>query len=516
MQTAALVDYSLAKRAPMTLISSATLAFLLAALVTNFDAVPVLAGVASAAAVFALGLCPEAAVVVIASVLYSNVAFILRSGGALSGAVPLVIPLLAAIPAAHHLIVCRERPRIDVVFLLMTWLLVARLFSSFGAEDVGFAFADLIQYAAEGLALYWLVLNIIRSLPTLRRVLWGVTLTAALLASLSGYQSLTGDYSRQFGGLAQRQLRHTGEDKPRLQKEAELRAAGVVVSDRAGGPFGDPNRYAQILLVALPFALYLFQCAPSRRGRLTAGIAAAVVLCGVMLTYSRGAAIALGLLLSLLCAWRYIRWLHAGLLAIVLVGGTVTLAPSYAARLATIVTAGTLVDPNEARDTDSAIRGRATEMLAALAVFRDHLFLGVGPGQYVPFYSQRYQLTQVTRYRTLAEPREAHNMFLQFGAENGVVGLAILCAMLTWLIGGLHRARRYWRGREPELSHLAAALLLSVVAYLGTSTFLHLAYERYFWFLLAMCGAGLRLLQLTARERVDALRPRPNAPARVS
>ena len=41
---------------------------------------------------------------------------------------------------------------------------------------------------------------------------------------------------------------------------------------------------------------------------------------------------------------------------------------------------------------------------------------------------------------------------------------------------------------------------MSIVVYLGCGLFLHLAYERYFWFLLGTAGAALQLMRQEARR----------------
>jgi hypothetical protein len=54
---------------------------------------------------------------------------------------------------------------------------------------------------------------------------------------------------------------------------------------------------------------------------------------------------------------------------------------------------------------DGAIKGRATEMLAALAVYLDHPFIGVGPGQYVPFYSEKVSVARRTELPGICRAR---------------------------------------------------------------------------------------------------------------
>jgi hypothetical protein len=57
------------------------------------------------------------------------------------------------------------------------------------------------------------------------------------------------------------------------------------------------------------------------------------------------------------------------------------------------------------------------------------------------------------------------------------------------------RARRRWLRVRPEYGHLATGMALAVIAYMFSGITLHLSYERYFWFLLALAGSTAWLLR---------------------
>ncbi len=71
----------------------------------------------------------------------------------------------------------------------------------------------------------------------------------------------------------------------------------------------------------------------------------------------------------------------------------------------------------------------------------------------------------------------------------------------------LWKERLRWSGVRDDYAYLATAMLLSLAAYLGSGVFLHLAYERYFWFLVAIANATILVLR---REAMDA-EPQPAA-----
>ena len=58
-------------------------------------------------------------------------------------------------------------------------------------------------YLTEGLILYLLVSNAVRSTRTLNRVVWILIIAGSLLGAISIYQELTHTYTNNYGGLAQ-------------------------------------------------------------------------------------------------------------------------------------------------------------------------------------------------------------------------------------------------------------------------------------------------------------------------
>lgn len=449
-------------------------------------------GVVGLLAVLLLCVVPEAAALAGVAVLYANVV-VAFDGSPLYpfvGASPMA---LLAIPAAYHVIIRRREVRLDAVFLLLIAYLAVLLAGSFVAVDTGLALREILQYATEGLLLYWLVVNAVRSRVVLNRVMGVTVVTCAVLAGMTAYQTLTGHYEQQFGRLAQRALPDDAPEGP--ARPAARLEAGVHLADRAAGPTGDPNRYAQILLVVLPWAAYFTRHARTPSRRVAGRAAVALIAAAIALTYSRGAFLAMAPLAACLLAWRYVSLTRLAGLGLALACLVMLVAPSYGTRMATIAGLGALGDADAGVEPDGAIRGRATEMLAALAVFLDHPWLGVGPGQYVPSYSQQYQQLDEVSFRSLPRPREAHSLYVAIAAETGMAGLLVFALVVGVPFLALGRARRYWRARSPSRADLAAALQLSVVAYLATGVFLHLSYERYLWYLLGMAGAAVLVLR---------------------
>jgi hypothetical protein len=62
------------------------------------------------------------------------------------------------------------------------------------------------------------------------------------------------------------------------------------------------------------------------------------------------------------------------------------------------------------------------------------------------------------------------------------------------LLRDLRAIRLLLMRRRPDLARAAAGFSLLILAYLGTGMFLHLAYERYYWFMVGLTAAAAGIL----------------------
>jgi len=465
----------------------------LALVVDRFDAPMVLGGLLLVAAAVVMVARPALATLLCAFLLYVNFPAILTKRHGLPAAVAGAFILLLAFPLLHHLLVRRERARVDAPWALMLVLLIAMLASSSLSAKPALALDGVVNYVAEGVVLYWLVVNGVRDLKSLRLVIGTLLAAGSLLAALSLYQELTGSYKQEFGGLAYRNYIDEADPSPEV-----ARLIGHQDWNRAQGPVGEPNRFAQIMIVLVPLGLFLHRTSTTRRSRFCVACATSLIVGGVVLTLSRGAFLALG---ALAVTFVFLRWVHPSRLLVwacvfVMLGPLLT--PYFLPRLQSFVAVGSLVagGPSSASQVDGAVRGRATEMLAALHAFLDHPIIGVGPGLYTPLYSVEYQQKNPDfKFRDLQVPRRAHMLYIELAAELGVIGLTIFMAVVLVIVRQLWQARRRWIEMRPDLADLATGFLLSLFAYLTTALTMHLAYQRYYWFLLALAAAALHVMR---------------------
>jgi O-antigen ligase len=231
-----------------------------------------------------------------------------------------------------------------------------------------------------------------------------------------------------------------------------------------------------------------------------AGACTLLIISGILLTFSRGAAVALVGLFLTMAALRYIRardLVVVGLTIALLIG---VVAPQAIIRLDSLAGVGALLSSQEG-GADGAIVGRATSNLAALNAFLDHPVVGVGPGQYFRRYSQDYGNDLGLRH--FDSQRRAHNLYLETAADLGIIGFSAFMAVIGATLLPLWRLRRRLRAKRPDLANIAASFFLSVTAYLYTGVFLHLSYERYFWLLLALAAVAAAVIRDDAGPELE-------------
>lgn len=424
-----------------------------------------------------------------AFLLYSNILVALARETPVPTAINALVPGLLAFAVLHRVLIRREPIVVDRTLLVMLLFLAVMLISAFWAVGPTHAVSRTGVFVVEGLMLYFLVRNAINSLTELRRAAVGVLLAACLVSSLALFQAVTGNYEQDFMGLAERQLEHLEEPGRAPAPPSEM-----GLEDRAHGPVGDANRFAQILMMALPLALVLGMTARSRLAALISYGSALVVLAGIFVTYSRGGFLTLAVLAVLMVPMRLIRLRH--LVGLVVAGLLLApvVAPGYTQRMLSIGGVAELFGSTEA-EADGATRGRTTEMLSALAAYVEHPILGVGPGQYMPYYSIYYQSLPEISIREIAHERRAHSLYLELAAELGTVGLVVFLLIPLLLLRDLRALRLALQdARRPDLARLAASFSLVLLAYLGAGVFLHLAFERYYWFMVGMTAAAAGVL----------------------
>jgi putative inorganic carbon (HCO3(-)) transporter len=437
---------------------------------------PIIAAAGLAAVLLGLAsvIRPEIATLIVVFLLYSNAAVVAVTRFGMPLFIGAIVPMILVVPLGYELLIKRQKIVITPAFPWVAGFLLVQILGVLFARDMSDAMAGLITFLLEGVGLYLLVVNVVRTPAAMRNVIWTLLAVGAFLGGLSVFQAATGTYSSDYFGFAQ-------SDKT---NDLGITVAGLA---RLAGPIGEKNRYAQIMLMLVPLAL--FQAWTERRRVLKlAAYGVAVLASGaVILTFSRGAAVGFAMVIVVMTLLRYIKPIQ--LFAVLMLAVALLIAvPQYAERLTSL---NPIVDAitgggDSANQADHSITSRATENLAALAVFSDHPIIGVGPGEFSSYYREYANDIAIS---VKAEDRQAHNLYLATAAETGVLGLICLMAVLAVTLWELAKARRKWIGRRTDLANMATAFSLSVLTYMTTGIFLHLSYARYFWLIMALAGA---------------------------
>jgi O-antigen ligase len=273
-------------------------------------------------------------------------------------------------------------------------------------------------------------------------------------------------------------------------------ASGLAVGDsaRSTGTVGDANEFAAGLVVAAvlagAFALNRRYSIPAR-----AAGGCVVVLCvfGVFTSLSRGGLVALGVatLVAVLAAG---RWrLRVVAVACVLIGSVglyfTAFAPLPARERVTNIGGGT---------------GRLDLWTVGARMVESEPLLGVGVGNF-PVASIHYLLRPGAIERAefiITTPKVAHNTYLQFFAELGVLGGTLFLGIVLFSITCALRAAHIFRGTQDEqMEILMRGLVVALAGYLTAIVFISANYSKLMWILLAL---GPATLAVAGRSEMDA------------
>ena len=487
---------SVLDRATITVFATSAAAVLLALAVSIAVASEPLLALAAILGVMLLAVVlvvPDTAALIAIALIYSNALVI---GSRLHGVPYLaasVLPMLIAVPIAYRLLIARERVAIPAPLPFLIVYLLVQILGTLLARDLGPATAELARFLSEGVLIYLLVTQALRSSVILHRAVWTLLIVGATLGGLSFLQQVTGSFDNDYLGFAQLSEGEAGS----------AAAGGRNEIFRSGGPIGEQNFYAQMLVVLVPLGISRALGERQLLTRLGAVAVTVLIGLGVVSTYSRGAAVALLMLLAAMAVLRYVKPVHIVLVGIAL-GIVLSSAPAYVERLSTIEELPSVVGGGET--TDPVLLQRTNDVLAAALVFIEHPIIGVGPGMFRWYY--REYAPRVPGLEGSGD-YAAHNFYAEVAAETGLLGLLAMASIFGLTIRELVRARRRWVGVDRDRETLATGFLLSMLVYLFTGLFLHVAYQRYFWLVMAIAAAAGWILTREAGPSPPALAGRP-------
>ncbi len=219
---------------------------------------------------------------------------------------------------------------------------------------------------------------------------------------------------------------------------------------RASGAFADPNFFGQYIATAAVLGLGLLAVSPPRVRVVLIPLVVIFFLC-VVLSFSRTALIGAVAGVTVLLAMRHRRAALIFLLTAMVLG--VTLYPAFLE-----LRQGAQLTPADQYDMVFTQDSRSTIAAAGLAMFAASPIFGVGFGvfQYVsPGFFEG----------GAPDSTYSHNQYINILAEQGIIGVVLVVALVVTL------GRALLRSRSP----LRATALAMGATYLAASLFLHTA-----------------------------------------
>ncbi len=205
-----------------------------------------------------------------------------------------------------------------------------------------------------------------------------------------------------------------------------------------------PNPFAGFLLLTLPVELVRLAHAGSRRDLLAHGFLSVLLATSLVLTYSRGAWLSLLIVLPAMGVLLRPASRRDAAVRLVAVAVLITGAVGLLTRGAVLSPAGQTVSGRAASvadATDVSVQGRLNFWKAGVSIFRDHPWVGTGPGTFGAVHA-RYQ-RDVRFYA-----RDPHSLYVQTFAEMGAIGGVALVAFLGMLGWAWSRSLVYYKGHD--------------------------------------------------------------------
>ena len=267
---------------------------------------------------------------------------------------------------------------------------------------------------------------------------------------------------------------------------------------RAAGGAPDPNNMSLMIIFSIPLLVYFLLTTRHPLRRLGLLLALGINVGAIVLTFSRGGALILGLSIPLIL-WEYRRMiaprnlgLLLGLSGLALIVFVLLAPDTYGRRIQSL------------RDGDDfVINRRYSYILVARDLFQQHPVLGSGPDTFSSLYAQ----TEVGRYFTRQREdgrRKAHNTYLEVLVGTGLFGFAWFFGVLLYAYYGFSHAKR----RFLEQGMLREALVTGAyrVSFLTLLLYFLIysdVYHKYLLLSLALSMVALRLARESGKAGDD-------------
>ena len=234
-------------------------------------------------------------------------------------------------------------------------------------------------------------------------------------------------------------------------------------SFRPGLVVGDANYYTLSAMLVLPVAYCWHRSETKPMFRWAALATLGVTVVGISLAASRAVLVALPVLILVVALGTRSRLRTVVVLVLLAVTPMLFLPKSPLRRV---------LDPGHGDNLST--QKRLALLQAGVSMVRDHPFLGIGLGRYKPV-SEKYLDGSL-------QGQIAHNTYLQFAAEMGIVAMLLYAWLLweTFVALGWIRKQAY-QLQDRFLAHAATGMQAGVAGFAVGALFLSAQYQKLFW-----------------------------------
>lgn len=377
------------------------------------------------------------------------------------------LPLLSALLAVGSYVVGRWKrhepvlnlgPEVRIAVLLAAWALITTPLSLWPGGSIVFFFSFFFK----ALVIFWLITNVVDSVPRLTTIAWVLSLVAVPLSAVAVKHFLGGGFQAE------------------AQSHGLQRISGYDASLTA-----NPNDLALMLNLILPLTLTLFLRVRGIAPRAVLAATAGLIVIAIIATFSRAGFLTLGVIVMSYLVILFKSRRRALAFAIVGVGlmGMAFLPAAYVERLSTIT--------NIQADQTNSAQDRLRDTIVAAEYAAAHPLMGAGIGE---------NILALNAERG-ANWTEVHNIYLVQAVELGLPGLILFLLLLR---GVVRRVRGALRKVPPDsmLYGLLQGLGVSLLAFVLSAFFYPDAYQFYFYYIAGLALAAAALASVTGKDGI--------------
>jgi O-antigen ligase len=321
--------------------------------------------------------------------------------------------------------------------LFVVWVAIATVFSSWKTGSVP-VFRDCL-YAA---MVFFVILALVRNMEQFSRVARAMAL-AGLVAAIFSFA-----FSQNMRG-------------------------GRIAVDV--GTLADPNEYALVLLMTLPYWWLVARLSKKTKLVGAASVLAAVpMLIAFFRAGSRAGLLTLGgLVVSIFFRARLTQKIALVIAVLVVAAAAVVALPNNLRERYTTLFSNDIADQSLSADVASST-ARRYFLMQSIKLTLQHPIFGVGPGQ---FAGTNWEVSKAEGVHVGAQP--THNTYTEVSSETGIPGLILFVGTLIICFRSTYRIAKLTENNPSQkaLSDAATCVFVSITAFLIGAFFLSLAYS---------------------------------------